>query len=1067
MHTRPSIILTPVIFGCAGLILFTAALPAQTRTAVILGTVRDASGSVVPNAALEVRNTETNEVRKTVSDGKGEFTVPDLVPGHYQVNTRKEGFRLRQDDGIVLQVEQVARMELTLEVGAATQSVTVTAAGAPLINTDNGTKGEVMASNEILEMPLNGRSVTDLALLVPEVLPSAPGQANGGVFAIGGARSNSTDFVLDGFNAQSPTQDGLQATPNIDSVQEFKMQTNGYSSEFGRMGGGVMTMVLKTGGNQPHGSLFEFVRNDFFDARGFFDKAKAKLRQNQFGASLGGPVILPKIYRGRDRTFFFFSWESYRQTSGQSQLGVVPTAAQRLGNFAGMAPLKDPFASGTFFPANQIPVSLWSPVSAKAQAYYPQPNQPQLINNYLIYGTLTNHWDAFDGKIDEHLTDRDTVTFRILWRNGVSTNPFFGTSSLGQWLTTNQGYQMLTGVGYTHVFSPTVVNEARFGVSRNWFDITTADHNHNYAADFGLPSSAGDPRLIGMPYINVSGVNILGSANNVPQLGAVTSFNPGDTLTWVKGRHLFKFGVEALHTDNNVLQFGDPRGTYNITNGWTGQSYGDFLLGLITSDSRQSGVTGMYMRTTYFGAFGQDDWKITDRLTLNFGLRYDLPHMPSEKYGATAVFVPGVDKLVIGTQQAWLASGASLTNPSQVEFADKSGLPPVAYTRYNDLAPRFGFAWRPFGGNRSVIRGGYGIFFAANSEDTLRLSYGGHFPFLVEQTFSRNTGNVNYLTFANPFPTPASNTGNLSSLTLFSMDPHAPTPNVQNWNLTAEREIGHSSALEISYSGSKGTHLPLYFNLNQQYWPQQKPASDYPGFGTINYYAFEINSIHNAGTVVLRRRFVHGFFYTTSYTFSKTIDEGSEIAGGAAGSFNGLQNIHCFRCMRGRADFDIPHAFTMSFSWVSPARNMLLKGWQLAGSGQIHSGIPFMPTLANVSNGQPSVPNRIAKGTVPDPDVSRWFNIAAFPAVPPNSFQFGNAGRGILDGPGQVQLNSNFSRNFALRERSNLQLRWELFNALNHANFGLPVRTVDTTNAATLTSVGSGRLMQFAVRYVF
>ncbi|MBV8904078.1 MAG: TonB-dependent receptor, partial [Acidobacteriia bacterium] len=512
---------------------------------------------------------------------------------------------------------------------------------------------------------------------------------------------------------------------------------------------------------------------------------------------------------------------------------------------------------------------------------------------------------------------------------------------------------------------------------------------------------------------------------------------------------------------------GNPLGTYGFTNAWTGQAYADFLLGLLTSDSRQLGVVPNYMRQSNFSVFAQDDWKITHRLTLNLGLRYELPGTLTDKYGRTSAFVPGPNVLAIGSEAALAASGGATSNPNLLVAASQLGLPPAGYPGHNDFAPRLGFAWRPFGGNRTVVRGGYGIFFAATPQNTLRLSYGGHFPFALSQAFNRITTNANYLTFANPFPTPPSNTANLATLALFAIDEYAKTPNLQSWNLTVERELGRSSAIEISYAGSKGTHLPIYENINQPYWPPRTPAGDYPGFGTINYYPFSTNSLHNAGTVTFRRRLKRDFFYTANYVYSKTIDEGSEIAGGSFGGIATPQNIHCIRCDRGRADFDINHAFTTTFSWISPFHQFVLRGWQIAGSGRFYSGLPFTPSLANTTLGQPNRPDRLRTGTLPDPSVTQWFDITAFVPVPPNSYRFGNSGRSILDGPGREELNLNFSKNFAVTEWSNLQFRWEIFNVLNHPNFGLPIKNIDVLNAATLTSAGSPRLMQFALRYSF
>ena len=338
MSTRSTSVLAVLMCAAVG------GLFAQNPTATLVGTVRDASGAVVVNAALEVRNTDTDETRKAVTDEKGEFTVPNLVPGPYEVTIAKGGFRTVRETNIELQIDQVARLDFKLEVGAISQSIDVTDA-APLIATENGTKGEVMTSAEMLEMPLNGRDFSDLAFLVPGVTPAAP-NAQGSGIAINGGRADNTSFIIDGFGARDTLFGGSLTSPNIDATQEFKMQTNSFSAEYGRMAGGVMNMVLKSGANQVHGSLFEFVRNDMFDARNFFDQNKSELRRNQFGGLLSGPVVIPKLYKGRDRTFFLFSWESYRQVQGSPALGVVPTLAQRTGDFSQTGPIADSLIHG-------------------------------------------------------------------------------------------------------------------------------------------------------------------------------------------------------------------------------------------------------------------------------------------------------------------------------------------------------------------------------------------------------------------------------------------------------------------------------------------------------------------------------------------------------------------------------------------------------------------------------------------------------------------------------------------------------------------------------------------------
>jgi hypothetical protein len=425
------------LLGQLGLLLVVGMVLAQNPTATLVGTVRDPTAAVVPTAVIKIRNLATNEGRETLSDENGEFTITNLAPGEYEVTVLKEGFQTHRATGLQLMVDQLARVDYALTVGATTESVQVQAS-VPLLNTENAVKGEVMVTAEIVEMPLNGRDFADLAHLVPGVMRKAQG-GQGSSFAVNGARADNTNFIIDGFNDQNPRGAAAQARPNLDALQEFKMQTSGYSAEHGRLAGGVMNMVLKTGGNDVHVVIFEFVRNDIFDARNFFDAGKSKLRRNQFGGTLSGPVWIPKLYDGSDRSFFLFSWESYRQIIGLNRLGIVPTALERMGDFSETAqPLRDPLLSGTCtaqnraacFPGNQIPASRISPIAQKAMAYYPLPNRPGQANNYRVNVNDTDFWDAFVMKFDQRLTSKDNISYRYLKRYNRTQNPFSG-SDLG------------------------------------------------------------------------------------------------------------------------------------------------------------------------------------------------------------------------------------------------------------------------------------------------------------------------------------------------------------------------------------------------------------------------------------------------------------------------------------------------------------------------------------------------------------------------------------------------------------------------------------------------------------
>ena len=1074
--------------GVKGITLIAFGLLAQTPTATLVGTVFDPTGAVVAGASLEVRNSDTNQRHAAQSDAKGEFTILDLAPGRYEVEIVKDGFRSVHETNLVLEMEQTARMEFRLEPGAVSQSITVDAT-VPLLNTENGAKGEVLVARQIVEMPLNGRDFSNLALLVPGVLPSAPGGL-GSAFAINGARADNTNFVIDGFNDQNPRGGAAQARPNIDALEEFKMQTTGYSAEYGRLAGGVMNMVIKTGTNSYHGVLFEFVRNDLFDTRNFFDAKKSELRQNQFGGTLGGPISIPKVYNGRDRTFFLFSWESYRQVQGTSKLGIVPTAAERTGDFRGFAPIADPLATGSCtgapsgtkgacFPGNVIPGDRLNPAALKAQTFYPLPNQPGQINNYLSYTIAPNYWDSWLVRLDERISSKDSLSFRYTKRYnrsyGAYANPASKDSNnTGLFGQTVVNHQTLTGLTFTHSFTPTLINEARLGFSR------TAEHNigvrqgTDYNALFGLTGTTTDPQLVGIPLFNISGIQQIGGGANLPVAFFVNNFDSGDTLSWSKGSHVLKFGGSILHTQFIQPYWNNNRGTFVFTGSWTGRSYADFVLGLMNSDSRQIGTTTNYLWTTNYGFFGQDDWRITGRLTLSLGLRYEIPKLPADKNDRLTNFVPGLNKLVIASDRTLQGSGITFSNPDLVTTANQLGFPrSLVYIGYKDFAPRIGFAWRPFGGNRTVIRGGYGIFYGSQVQNPVRNNIANAFPFAISQTTNRIAANPAFLTLANPFPTTPNLNGNLSTLTVDGYELHAPTPYLQSWNFTIEREIGFSSALEISYVGSKGTHLGLQVNINQPYRLAQYAPTfpvPYPNFGTINYFAFEANSSYNSGSISFRRRLVHGFFYTANYTYGKSIDNASQLSGASNGGYAGLQDARNLRGERGRSDWDVRHAFTMSYSWLSPfQRNVLVRGWQVSGTGRLYSGAPFTPQVTNVNLnlGEANRPNRIANGTLPNPTADRWYDVSAFPQVPTGAFTFGNSGRNILDAPGRIELNLTLFKNFKVREKSNLQFRWEVFNALNHPNLDLPVTAVNAANAGTIVAADNGRLMQFGLRYSF
>ena len=478
-------------------LLSVLAVFAQTPTATLVGRVIDSSGAAMPGARITVLNAGTGDLRHAVTAESADFTVPNLAPGIYNVTAEREGFRTLRREGLELQVDQVARLELKMEVGTVAESIEVTAAAPPVLNTENATRGEVITNQEINEMPLDGRDFEELAFYVPGVSRQAPG-GSGSNLSINGARTDNTNYNLDGFSNRELRKGKAQVRPPIDSVQEFKVQVSGYSAEYGRFAGGVVNMVLKSGTNRLHGIASEYMRNDVFDARNFFDAGKSKLRRNQFGGSLDGPVYIPRIYNGRDKTFFLASWESYRRIQGTNQFGRVLEEAERRGDFTSSltttgkpAVVNDPLTAKPF-PGNQIPASRFHPMSSRIMGIIPLPNLPGQANNYRANINDTDANDSFLLKLDHRFNDANSLTFRFTRSGNDSMGPFSG-GSWGRWPRTTDRDHTMSGLTYTRMFRPTLINELRFGVTRSVDHENAPDVGAGYTDQLGYTGGPPTP----------------------------------------------------------------------------------------------------------------------------------------------------------------------------------------------------------------------------------------------------------------------------------------------------------------------------------------------------------------------------------------------------------------------------------------------------------------------------------------------------------------------------------------------------------------------------------------------
>ena len=719
---------------------------AQTPAATLVGRIVDVTRAAVGDASIRVRDVNTNELRSARSMGEGEYTVSSLPPGTYEVTVEKPGFKLARETNLQLAVDQTARLDIVLQVGAVTESVEVQAS-VPLLNTETSSRGDVIAPSEIAEMPLDGRDFNDLAFMVPGVQAAEQG-SKGSPYVVNGARADASNVTIDGFNNQNPRDAGAQARPPLESLQEFKLQTSGYSAEYGRLAGGVVTMALKSGGNQLHGSLFEYVRNDKLDARNFFDAGKSKLRRNQFGASASGPLVIPKLYDGHDRTFFLATWESFRGTAGSTSLGIVPTLLERQGNFSQsynasgkLILIKDPLAGGTCsatnssacFPGNSIPATRFHAISQQLLQYYPLPNSTG-PNNLLTNANDTESWDSLLFKVDQKLTAKDNAAVRVLQRWQTSGDPFSG-SSLGTFGASTDNSQSLYGFSETHIFSPTLINEFRMGLTRTT-NVELSDHaGANWAAKYGIPGTTDDPNLAGFPKVSITGYETFGDSTTNPIRYAVNNFNWNDVLTWNKGRHSIRIGGDVLRVQYYQPTNSNFNGTLTFNGKNSGNGFADFLLGFLSSSSRKIGTVTNHIYSTNYGAFLQDDYKLHPNLTLNLGVRYEIQGMPYEKDGQMSNYVPGLNKVILSSAMtvpnldATLA-GAGLTG--LVGVAADYGLPQsLVNTSHDNIAPRVGFAWRPFGNNRTVVRSGFGIFYTGTRLSAIRTDLTGGFSILA------------------------------------------------------------------------------------------------------------------------------------------------------------------------------------------------------------------------------------------------------------------------------------------------------------------------------------------------
>jgi len=1087
-----SFIFFVLLFACP------LATPAQQETATITGEVKDASGGLVPKAMITVTNVGTNIIVNTETNEEGSYTVPSLRPGDYTLTAEKSGFKKTLRSGVTLQVNQFARIDITLQTGQVSETVEV-AGGAPLLESETSARGSVIDQRKIVDLPLNGRDYNQLALLSPGVLPGTPRLASvnfKGVLNVNGNRTFNNVFLLDGVDNISYSnsfrgENAQLVQPSIEALQEFKIQTNAYSAEFGRSSGAVVNATIKSGTNSVRGSLYEFLRNDALDANNFFSNAlgapKPVRKRHQFGAAVGGPLV-------KNRTFWFADYEGLRDQEGIPRVRQVPTAAEKAGLFS--TAVVDPFATGRpEFSRNAagqwvIPQSRWDPVGAAIVKLIPDPN----VAGTTIFASTpvtTTRQDQFDVRIDHQLASNktlfgrysfvDTDTFRPAPLPGLAEGSF--NDAFGSNLNRSQGLAL----GLTWTFSPTFVGDFRFGWGRGNYFTNPPNFGVDGAVEVGLKNVPNDPAIVGgVPKVQIQGFDAVGRHSSTPQFQTPRTWNPRATFSLNRGVHFIKFGTEFLHVETKINDLNATIGRMNFDNRFTNRAVGDLLLGLATRlDLTSFTVMDQGQNMQFY--FIQDDYKITPKLTMNLGLRYEYATPPVEKENRFSNFDPVTGKDVFAKDGGIFER--SLIHPDR-----------------NNFAPRFGFAYSPT--SRWVIRGAYGIFYTHTVRQGREGLLGFNPPFLVDNTIQTNvTGSAAVASAAvfrlvNGYPAGLLDPTSLApTIGRRAQDPNQRTPYIQQYSFGMQYELLKDLLLDVAYVGNKGTKLNGFRNLNQRAviqnanGSQSAGARPYPAFGDIQWMENRVGSSYNSLQARLEKRFSRGLSALVSYTWGKALtgspDHISTSGGGAGidtGTFREPQDGNNLRADRGLAEFDIKHRFVASYIYELPfgngrrygndwnkAADLLLGGWQVTGIHVLQSGLGLTATLGgasvlNIGGERRARPNLIGNPVLPESErtLQRWFNTAAFqPAFSPSPQAFGNAGVGIMRGPGYVNFDFTLAKNFNLTERFRLQFRNEFFNAFNRANFGPPNIARESSGFGQILGASNARIIQFGLKLYF
>jgi outer membrane receptor protein involved in Fe transport len=1034
----------------------------QANTGTISGEIRDPSAAVVVGARVRLIDVQTGVERQGLSNDEGFYKVALVPAGTYRMVTEASGFKSVEVQNIHIDVNQNLTIPVTLEIGQTSESISVTGA-AELVDTVSGSVKEVVDESRVRELPLNGRNVLQLQQLVNGAVYAGSGdqQANTPAFQVNGGTLFTNNYTLDGGEHSDSFFNSAITFPNPDAIQEFSIQTSSYSAEYGRNRGATVNAVTRSGSNGFHGTLFEFVRNSTFDARDFFGvRGVAPFKRNQFGATLGGPII-------KNKTFFFFAWESTRER-GAPTVATFQTLspAMRTGNFSELSkPIIDPLTNQQF-PGNVIPVSRLSlPALNFLSKYTPVPNLPGRLFSGFNNGTFDR--DQYIGRVDHEFSSRDRVFVRYLFNHDSS---LINRGSFTDWFQDQHfNRQSVTG-NETHTFSPGLINSFTFTFNRVTTFIDVIPHFDWNSLGSNLPTTV--PNQKGWTIVALPGY--FSAQNGVPWDVRRNTFNISNSTTWIRGKHTLRFGTQI--TRYQLLQFYEylSDGSITFSGQFTGDPASDFVLGRIAS-IRQDSPGLNTLRQTLWGFFASDDYRLTPRLTVNLGMRYEPYFGFRELHHDVVAFRPGQQSKV------WPQA------PLGQLFQGDPGVPDSLFpAEWKNFAPRFGFAWDALGNQKLAVRGGYGIFF--DSIAGIRLNrFPLNQPFLLDVTVFDRPLEDPFLG-KSPFPYQPPSTPEQKSAYQFvtptgvsSANANMATPYTQQWNLTLEEQLPLGLVLSTGYVGSKSAKLFGSRNINPAiYAPGATVANTqdrrlYPLFGPIEDEHTVGYSQYHSLQMLLRRRLSAGFTLQAAYTLSKNTGYTGSQSEGSLGTRNALNS----RLDKGILSLDATHVISASTVWQlpSPAGSTLLRtalgGWEASGIVQIQTGFPFT-VRSGVDNsrsgqgldsadlvGTPSLTSG-SRGQ----KVQQWFNTKAYAVNAVGGF--GTVGIDTLRGPGLWNADIGMNKNFRLGERRELQFRSEFFNIFNNVNLATPNATVISSSFGRITaSAAPPRVIEFALKFRF